>query len=131
MRIAAHTIWDHDYVAWGSNTGTSLKIGRDSSPQAPILQFEYTASDNLYFDLSNIDGAGPARTGSPFYWENVKLSPTGNGEGQGTCVKIRCRSGQVCVNAYQAPEDPNTKACPLSTGDMWLDLCQPDPQFSN
>jgi hypothetical protein len=117
-------------MAWGA-PGTVVKIAREPTWQAPILQYEYTLAENLWWDLSNIDGDGPSRTGSPFYWENVKLSPTGAGEGQGKCVKIRCRAGQVCQDAYQHPLDEATKTCPQNSGDQWLDLCQPDNQFNN
>lgn len=87
---------------------------------------------SLYLrDLSDLDGRGPGLVGTPFRNDNVKISPTGPGSGQGTCVKIRCAAGKVCLDSYQHPDDPNTKFCPLNTGDMWIDLCQPTSQFNS
>ncbi len=89
---------------WIRDSGTSVKISKnDEGFGSGILQFEYTYAtrDGLYWDLSDLDGRGPGLVGTPFFNDNVKLSPTGNGEGRGTCVKIRCRAGQVCLDSYQ------------------------------
>lgn len=100
------------------------------------MQYEYTLSTNansggLYWDLSMLDGNGPSRTGSPWYNDNVKVSPTGAGSGSGTCIQFRCAAGQVCRDAYQTPSQTATRFCPTNTGDMFIDLCEPNPQFSN
>lgn len=120
-----------DWIADGQ--GSSLKLSR--AGRTGVLQFEYALATGqyggLYWDLSDLDGSGNGLVGTPFRDANVKVSPTGNGSGQGTCVKIRCRANQVCLDSYQHPDDPNTKWCPANTGDMWVDLCQPEPQFNN
>ncbi|KAK0386146.1 hypothetical protein NLU13_5983 [Sarocladium strictum] len=116
--------WDGDAV--------SLKIGKDGVPDG-VLQFEYTQSfgewGGIWWDLSDLDGSGGGLVGTPFANDNVGVTPTGNGSGQGTCVNIRCEAGRVCLDSYQQPDDPNTKYCPLDTGDMWLDLCMPPDLF--
>lgn len=101
-----------------------------------IMQYEYTMNQDptyhgFYWDLSMLDGNGASRTGSPWYNDNVKVSPTGDGSGSGTCIKYRCTAGQVCRDAYQTPSQTATRFCPTDTGDMFIDLCEPNPQFSN
>uniref|UniRef100_A0A8H7KCF0 Antigenic thaumatin-like protein n=1 Tax=Bionectria ochroleuca TaxID=29856 RepID=A0A8H7KCF0_BIOOC len=114
-----------DWIANGD--GTSLKISKKGVEG--VLQFEYAMATGeyggLYWDLSDLDGKGNGLVGTPFFNDNVKVSPTGKGVGTGTCVQLRCTAGQTCVDSYQHPDDPNTKNCPVDTGDMWLDLCQP------
>jgi hypothetical protein len=127
--IGRDGILNLDWIADG--IGTSVKIGKTGV--AGVLQYEYTMATGdfggLYWDLSDLDGSGAGLVGTPFRSDNVKVTPTGNGEGQGSCVKIRCRANSVCLDSYQHPDDPNTKWCPTDTGDMWLDLCQPDDIF--
>ena len=95
------------------------------------MQYEYTVSGGtLFWDLSDIDGAGAATDGSPFSDQNVKVTPTGNGVGKGTCTQIKCPANQLCGQAYNAPDEIKTRACSADTGDMWLDLCEPDSSFS-
>lgn len=119
-----------DYITDG--IGTSVKISKDDVADG-ILQFEYNVVQGeyggLYWDLSDLDGSGGGLVGTPFRDQNVKVSPTGNGSGTGTCVTIRCEANKTCYDSYQHPDDPNTKFCPLDTGDIWLDLCQPYDQF--
>lgn len=122
-----HTI---DMIEGGC--GASVKISRgDASFRSGVLQYEYNVADGIYWDLSDLDGSGNGLVGTPFRNANVKVSPTGPGEGQGSCVKIRCPAGKVCLDSYQHPDDPKTKWCPLNMGPMWLDLCQPTPGFNN
>jgi len=119
---------------WIRDSGTSIKISKnDADFRSGILQFEYTYASNsgIYWDLSDLDGKGAGLVGTPFRNDNVKISPTGNGSGQGTCVKVRCPAGNVCLDSYQHPDDPNTRWCPLNTGDLWVDLCQPNGEFNN
>ena len=110
----------------------SLKISKNGVPG--VLQFEYSRTSGewggLWWDLSDLDGKGNGLVGTPFAKNNVGVSPTGNGSGKGTCVKIRCRAGKVCLDSYQHPDDPNTKYCPANTGNMWLDLCMPGNMFN-
>lgn len=115
-----------------SGSGTSLKLAKDASFQAGILQFEYARPpDGLYWDLSDLDGAGAGVVGSPFRDDNVKVSPTGAGAGQGNCTPLRCQGGQTCRESFQSPDDVNTRWCPANVGDFWIDLCQPDGSFWN
>jgi hypothetical protein len=115
--------WDGESV--------SLKIGKDGVNG--VLQFEYSQTfgewGGIWWDLSDLDGSGAGLVGTPFANDHVGVTPTGNGSGQGTCVNIRCEAGRVCLDSYQTPDDPNTKYCPLDTGDMWLDLCMPPDLF--
>ncbi|KAF7550664.1 hypothetical protein G7046_g7942 [Stylonectria norvegica] len=125
--IAPSQIVGFDWIVDGM--GTSVKISK--AGVGGILQFEYAVSDGIYWDLSDLDGDGPGLVGTPFGNDNVKVSPTGNGSGSGTCVKIRCKAGQTCLDSYQHPDDQNTRWCPTNTGDMWIDLCQPDSGFNS
>ncbi|RAL58775.1 hypothetical protein DID88_009189 [Monilinia fructigena] len=68
--------------------------------------------------------------GTPFMNDNVKVSPTGTGSGSGTCVKLKCPAGALCKDAYNTPDQEATRSCPLSTGTMWLDLCEPAGGFN-
>ena len=63
----------------------------------------------LFWDLSNLDGAGSSVTGTPFASDNVKISPSGTGVGTGTCNVIKCTANQICADAYQHPDDTATK----------------------
>ncbi|KFH48422.1 hypothetical protein ACRE_006710 [Hapsidospora chrysogenum ATCC 11550] len=128
---SGNSILGLDYIADG--VGASVKIAKDGGP-AGVLQFEYNVVNGgnyggLYWDLSDLDGSGPGLVGTPFFHDNVKVTPTGKGSGTGTCVIIRCTAGQVCLDSYQHPDDPNTKHCPVDTGDLWLDLCMPRDLF--
>lgn len=118
------------YIADG--VGTSVKISKDDIPEG-VLQFEYNVVSGeyggLYWDLSDLDGSGGGLVGTPFRSENVKVTPTGNGAGTESCVIIRCAADTVCLDSYQHPDDPNTKWCPVDTGDIWLDLCMPGDIF--
>lgn len=119
-------------LPWNRTTpaGTSVKIAKTAS-LSQIIQMEYDFSDQLYFDLSNLDGAGSGRTGTPFANDNVKVSPTGTGANIGNCIQIKCPAGQVCKKAYQAPDDHDTFVCPLNAGDIWVDLCEPTAPFNS
>jgi len=103
--------------------------------QPAILQYEYTITDGkLWFDISNLDGAGASMVGTPFYTQNVKVTPTGagfNSKECNTCIQIKCPAGQICRDAYQEPEQQATHSCPQDGSDMWLDLCEPDQYFAN
>ena len=120
------------YIADG--IGTSVKISKDDVSEG-VLQFEYNVVQGefggLYWDLSDLDGSGGGLVGTPFRDQNVKVTPTGNGAGQNTCVVIRCKANDVCLDSYQHPDDPNTRTCPLDTGHLYLDLCIPDGPFNN
>jgi hypothetical protein len=78
-----------------------------------------------------LDGAGSGLVGTPFAQDNVKISPTGAGTGSGTCVTLKCEAGKVCKDAYQKPDQTATRSCPLNTGTMWIDLCEPGAKFNS
>ncbi|QSZ29716.1 hypothetical protein DSL72_004233 [Monilinia vaccinii-corymbosi] len=124
-------LWDTD------GHGTSIKIAKTSNWKTtpPILQFEYAWTTGqyaaLYWDLSNLDGSGSELVGTPFKNDNVNISPTGTGSGSGSCVKLKCPAGVPCKDAYNTPEQEATHSCPLGTGTMWLDLCEPAGGFSS
>ncbi|PQE03445.1 Antigenic thaumatin protein [Rutstroemia sp. NJR-2017a BBW] len=115
--------------------GTSIKIAKVSnwSTQPPVLQFEYSWTvgqyAGLYWDLSDLDGSGSGLVGSPFTQDNVKISPTGAGTGSGSCLVLKCPSGALCKDAYNVPDQTATRSCPLNTGTMWIDLCEPKATF--
>lgn len=76
---------------------------------AKVTQFEYTPTDKtMFWDLSDIDGAGPARTGSPFMDANIRVSPIGQGAGVDTCKPIKCKKNEACKDAYQFPDQTAT-----------------------
>jgi len=132
VQVNAGDIYYNGYNRFGDDAGSSVKISRERNWQAPILQFEYNnvfgdgSNHGSWWDLSDLDGMGPGRVGDPFFYENIKVIPTGNGAGDGKCTTIRCPAGQTCVDAYQNPDDLKTRWCPIDTGDMWLDLCTPN-----
>ncbi|TVY14547.1 Secreted thaumatin-like protein cetA [Lachnellula arida] len=107
--------------------GSSIKMTFSNGDSSNPLQYEYTiAGGNLFWDLSAINSPGPS---DPFYKEDVKVTPTGKGVGTGTCTALKCPANQVCADAYNAPEEVKTRACPADTGDMWVDLCMPTQSF--
>lgn len=127
--LASGEIQNFDWIPGGASV--SMKVGKHGVEG--VLQFEYSVVageyGSVYWDLSDLDGAGSGLVGTPFFNDNVKVSPTGPGAGTGTCKQIRCKAGQTCVDSYQTPVDNNTKSCPVNTGDMWVDLCQPEAEF--
>lgn len=104
-------------------SGTSVKIAR--YPGGGVLQLEYSQSDHLYWDLSDLDGGGAGVVVSPFRDAHVRLTPTGNGvdEGVNKCWALDCPAGQTCQESYQDPNQEATRVCPVDTGDLILDLC--------
>lgn len=109
--------------------GTSVKIAKKGV--SGFLQFEYTVSNGLWWDLSDLDGRGAGLVGTPFAKDNVKVTPTGKGAGTNTCVVIRCKAGKVCLDSYQHPDDPNTKFCPSGTGHVYVDLCMANDKMNS
>jgi hypothetical protein len=72
-----------------------------AGPQAPVLEFEWTITDQLYWDLSNLDGTSPGVPRNVFFNQNVKVSPNRDIPGQyPACVQLRCAMGTVCEGAY-------------------------------
>ncbi|OIW26545.1 hypothetical protein CONLIGDRAFT_716813 [Coniochaeta ligniaria NRRL 30616] len=107
----------------GMGSGTSVKISRESGEG--VLQLEYTLGDHLYWDLSDLDGGGAGVVVSPFRDSHVRVTPTGDGAGEGEnkCWALDCPAGQTCQEAYQEPDQEATRVCPADTGDLILDLC--------
>jgi hypothetical protein len=63
----------------------------------------------MFWDLSDLDGNGAALVGTPFAKDNVMITPVGEGTGVGTCVTLGCPAGQICLDAYQQPDDSDTR----------------------
>jgi hypothetical protein len=43
------------------------------------------------------------------------ITPVGEGTGVGTCVTLGCPAGQICLDAYQQPDDSDTRVSTLSS----------------
>jgi len=117
--LPSHDLSSGEQVVEGLyGAGIAVKISRGGSSEAGILQLEYSHTDNLYWDVSDLDGA-------PFRDANVRVTPTGSGanEGENKCYTLDCPAGQVCQEAYQDPYQEATRSCPADTGDLILDLC--------
>jgi hypothetical protein len=67
----------------------------------------------MFWDLSDLDGNGAALVGTPFVGDNVMITPVGEGTGVGTCVTLGCPAGQICLDAYQHPDDSDTRVSTL------------------
>jgi hypothetical protein len=63
----------------------------------------------MFWDLSDLDGNGANMVGTPFTADNVKATPVGPGSGVGTCLTLSCAANDVCLAAYQQPDDVDTK----------------------
>ncbi|KAF4633119.1 hypothetical protein G7Y89_g5001 [Cudoniella acicularis] len=111
-----------DFIADGE--GTSIKIATNADVNNGILQFEYTVSDNIYWDVSDLDGVGAARVGSPFSGDNVWTGPVGGSSvGQGTCTPVICLANQICQDAYQQPDQKATHGCQDMSTNFQMFLC--------
>ncbi|KAB5518203.1 hypothetical protein GE09DRAFT_1195535 [Coniochaeta sp. 2T2.1] len=111
--------------------GISLKVSREHSTNDGIWQLEYTVSEHVFWDVSDLDGAGPGKVASPFFDANVRVTPTGRGaqEGSNGCYTLWCKAGETCAGAYQYPDQEATNVCPIDTGDLVVDLCLSDEEM--
>jgi hypothetical protein len=73
----------------------------------------------MFWDLSDLDGNGAALVGTPFVGDNVMITPVGDGTGVGTCVTLGCPAGQICLDAYQHPDDSDTRVSILLLLSQW------------
>ncbi|KAG9236087.1 hypothetical protein BJ875DRAFT_457391 [Amylocarpus encephaloides] len=112
-----------------SGQGVAIKISKTPSLEK-ITQFEYCASDNMYWDVSDLDGQGSNRVGSPFYHDNIKAYPLGNRDGFSDCKDVNCKKDQVCEDAYQYPDQKATLTCPLDMQSFRFDFCTSDGDVS-
>lgn len=89
--------------------GTSVKLSL-SSDMAEITQFEYTITDQIYYDISNVNG-------HPFRRWGMEIVPTKAG-----CAKRICPPGvALCAEAYNAPHDDwVVRACSPDTDLMFI-----------
>jgi hypothetical protein len=85
--------------------GTSMKIATNGNFDS-ILQFEYTWSNGIYWDLSLLNGGVDGTVGTPFEDYNVSVGPSVSGTG--TCTFVGCIAGYVCEGAYTEPYDDDT-----------------------
>jgi hypothetical protein len=91
--------------------GTSVKISRESKWGAvpKVTQFEYTQTpDTFFWDISDLDGEGNNRVGSPFFNDNVMAYTNGNPGGSKSCIPVKCKKNEVCKDAYQFPDQKAT-----------------------
>jgi hypothetical protein len=84
--------------------GTSMKIAKNDD-FSRILQFEYTVSDNIYWDISLLNGGASGTSGTPF--ESLSMGPI-NDSG-GTCAWVGCIGNAPCKDAYNTPNDASTR----------------------
>lgn len=124
LKGGGKSVWRHSW------TGEAVSVKISKQGKDGILQFEYThEAEGLWWNISDLDGEGPGLIGTPFRHDRVGVTPSGAGSGVGTCVKIRCKRDEVCLDSYQHPDDPKTKWCPADTGDVTMDLCMPKKKF--
>lgn len=99
--------------------GISLKISRDQS-QSEVTQFEYTLNNDLWYDISNINGY-------PFEKYGLTLIPTG-----ANCPNVLCAAGvSQCHDAYNVPTDDHaTSMCDIES-DTVLVLCSGEAGADN
>jgi hypothetical protein len=86
--------------------GTSMKIAVDGNFDS-ILQFEYTWSDGIHWDLSLLNGGADGTEGTPFEDYNVSVGPSV--QGTGTCTFVGCIETYPCHGAYTGPYDDDTR----------------------
>ena len=84
--------------------GTSMKIATNPDFDS-VVQFEYTWSDGIYWDLSLLNGGVDGSVGTPFAGYSIVVGP-GENEG-GTCEAITCLP-DLCEGAYINPDDDDT-----------------------
>ena len=102
----------HDQPFIPNNISVSLKFFKAAISDYPhngILQFEYTLTDMIWIDLSNIDGTNNAVAGSPFADQNVQVTESGDGANQKDCLEIECPKHVPgtpvgCADAYNNPD---------------------------
>jgi len=103
----------HDQAFIPDDVSVSLKFFKAAISDFPhhgILQFEYTLTDKIWIDLSNIDGTNNAVSGSPFGDENVQVTESGDGANQDACQQIVCAKRPpgapvFCPEAYNKSDD--------------------------
>jgi hypothetical protein len=127
---------------------TSIKISKDNNWITPkVTQFEYNQDpDKFWWDVSDIDGNGRARAGSPFFSENVMAWTDGDVGDSKTCIPVKCKANEMCKDAYQFPDQKAThvclipglswpsftnlpQSCPAHTNDFTMEFCVSDADF--
>lgn len=107
---AGNSSYSENYRINPDGGGISIKVAKQAS-QSEITQFEYTLSgDTIFYDMSNINGY-------PFKSEGLSLVPS-----MGKCPTVTCDAGQDCTEAYNLPDDVDTKGCSSET-DLVLIIC--------
>lgn len=86
--------------------GTSMKIAKNND-FSQVLQFEYTVSDQIYWDISLLNGGVDGTVGTPFVNENISMGPITTGDG--TCAFVGCIGSLPCKDAYNSPFDDDTR----------------------
>jgi hypothetical protein len=103
--------YSESYRTNADGGGISIKISRDQS-QNTVTQFEYTLTNTLWYDVSNINGY-------PFQDWGLTLVPSEDG-----CPNVLCAAGvAACSDAYNIPTDNHaTSACSTEANTV-LVLC--------
>lgn len=103
--------YSESYRTNADGGGISIKISRDQS-QDTVTQFEYTLTNTLWYDVSNINGY-------PFQDWGLTLVPSEDG-----CPNVLCAAGvAACSDAYNVPTDNHaTSACSTEANTV-LVLC--------
>lgn len=122
-RIAPNEQFEEPYQIYPKGQGgQSIKIHKTKcldceDGQAPIMQFEYTIDDMIWFDMSNVNCCGER---CPISKHGVKLS-TNNPD----CQSAMCEPGEiVCNGAYLHPtDDKKTRSCHDTTAAATVELC--------
>lgn len=96
--------------------GVSLKLSSDDNCADPITQLEYTITDKLWYDISNVNCEG---NDCPFSKDGLYM------ESGADCPTRACTPGEIpCRGAYtKFNDDWNSLACAQSS-DLVLHLCK-------
>lgn len=80
-----------------------------------VAQYEWSNNNNLYYDISLIDG-------NPFLAQGHYFAADGSAAGCQT-PKISCAAGDANCSAYYHPGDPQTKVCTNEWQSLEVGLC--------
>lgn len=120
--------WDWNQNSWTDAVNIKMQLDGDSESQ--VFQYEYSINNQgLFWDLSDLDGAGGGLLGSEIARHDLKMSVSGATGSGPTCKSFKCLGERVCPHLYNNPNDVNTSTCPQDTGDQILDLCVSKEMF--
>lgn len=110
--IASGDSYSEGYQTNPNGGGVSMKLSTTPDLAGEVTQFEYTLTDTLWYDISNINGF-------PFMQWGISLVPSIS-----SCRSVLCPAGvQLCSAAYNTPdENYATAACDTSANTL-VQLC--------